>query len=333
MIKNRIIVGIMATSIISSGVLAACGNAGATDNGNENAAATESTAMTATATTSESVAGADADTNDGTAFGLQDYEGFYCMTMTEAIEDYEVTYTYGYLLNGDGTGVCYGQDVVDITWNETEIHFTDSTTPYSMEPGRLTVGDVTYDKIEGQFITPNPYYVDTDNIEDGIYRAGIDESGISETDDGLTIQAEIYTEDTYDIVDINCMVEGDVIYINGQLYLVNAIDKLDSGIIDINGGLENGGSSLISEEESNCFVFSGMDMVRSYTRQGVANLAAGDSVQVTDKCDPAGDKVYNGNESFSALKAMVEEYPLDCYDCVIRVENGEIVEITRLFTP
>ncbi|MBQ0027032.1 MAG: hypothetical protein KBS96_00370, partial [Lachnospiraceae bacterium] len=133
-----------------------------------------------------------------TSFGLQDYEGFYCRTDTEQIEDFEVSYTTGYQFNGDGTGVAYGQDVVDFTWNETEIHFADSTEAFVMEPGKLTVRDIVYDKIEGNLITPNPYEVDVDNIEDGQYFVYIDKNGIEEAEGQTTVRAEIYTEDTYD---------------------------------------------------------------------------------------------------------------------------------------
>ena len=105
------------------------------------------------------------ETTEDTAFGLQDFEGFYCMTSTEEIDGFEVTYTTGYQFNGDGTGMCYAQDVVPFTWNETEIHFGDNTENFVMEPGKLTVGDITYDKIDGKLITPNPCVVDVDNIE------------------------------------------------------------------------------------------------------------------------------------------------------------------------
>lgn len=273
------------------------------------------------------------ETAEETSFGLQDFEGFYCRTESEEMEDYEITYTYGYQLNGDGTGVFYGQDVVDFTWNETEIHFADNTEVFTMEPGKLTVGDVEYDKIAGTFIAPDPCYVDTDNIDNGIYPAYIDESGINESDGQVTILTEIYTVDTYDIVDINRMAEGDVIYINRQLLPVQTTEQTASGIIEINGGLENGGSAVVAVDESNCFVFAGMDMERSYTLRGVATLAVSEDVKLIDNYDPSEEKVYAGSEAVSALKEIVSEYPLYCHDCSITVEEGAIVEINRVYRP
>lgn len=325
--KNKTILGITIASVISIGMLSACGKAAATEQKNENTEVAENAAVT------ENIAEAVEEIAETPSFGLQDFEGFYCYSGTEEIEDYEVTYTYGYQFNGDGTGAYYGQDVIDITWNETEIHFPDYTESFVMEPGKLTVGDIVYDKIEGKFIAPNPCDVDAENIENGIYHAYIDEYGIEEADSDVTIRAEIFTEDSYDIVDINRMAKGDVIYINGQLLPVDSITQTDSGIININGGVEELGSALIAVDESNCFVYAGMDMERSYTRQGIADLTVSDDVKLTDKHDPSADKEYMGSDAVSALKEMVKEYPLTCYNCSIMVEDGAIVEITRLYTP
>lgn len=337
MIKKKIALCVTAMSIISMSVLSACGKTVDIDQKNDN----ENTSITVDAidtdeditNTEEDTVKADEGTTEDSSFGLKDFEGFYCMTGTEQIEDYEITYTYGYQFNGDGTGVCFGQDVVDITWNETEIHFADYTENFTMEPGKLTVGDLVYDKIEGHFIAPNPYDVDVDNVENGIYYAYIDENGISEEDGMPVIRAEIYTEDSYDIVDINSMTEGDVIYINGTLLPVFTVDHTDSGIININGGVEEGGSALVAVDESNCFVYAGMDMERSYTRQGIVNFVVSDDLKFVNKSDPTEEKEYTGSEAVSALKELVNEYPLNCHTCSITVDNGAIVEINRLYIP
>lgn len=339
MIKKRTVLCVAIVCVISIGLLSGCANAASTEqNTTENT--TESTtdtltenAVEAEESATEESASEESITEEAT-FGLQDYEGLYCETGTEQIEDYEITYTYGYQFNGDGTGVCYAQDNVDFTWNETEIHFADRTIPFTMEPGKLTVEDIVYNKIEGRLITPNPYYVDTNNIEDGIYYAFIDKSGINEANDGLTIKAEIYTMDTYDIVDISQMAKGDVIYINGQLFPIDTIEKNDLGLININGGLENGGTALIAEDESNCFVFAGMDAQRSFSRQGIADFAVSENVKLFDYYDdPNEGKEYTGGDVVSALKEMTEEYPLTCYNCSIMVEGNQIIEIKRLFVP
>lgn len=318
--KKRILLSTLIASVISFGMLSACGTVVETEQNSE--------------TMDESIAEKDEDIIEESIFGLQDFEGFYCMTETEEIEDYAVTNTYGYQLNGDGTGVCFGQDVVEFTWNETEIHFADSTESFVMEPGKLTVGDVAFEKITGNFIAPNPCEIDADNIENGIFYIYLDESGISEADGKVTVRTEIYTEDSYDIVDINRMAQGDVIYINGRLLPVDSVSKTDNGIIEVNGGIENMGSALRAVDESNCYVFVGMDMESSYTRQGIANLTVSDNVKLIDYHDDIYDGIeYSDKDAIMTLKEIVKEYPLTCYDGVIIVENSEIIEIDRLFRP
>lgn len=319
------ILSVAAVSILSIGMLTACKKESATEASGIEVSSAEVSAV--------EESGTEVTGTEEVSFGLKDYEGFYCRTETEQIEDFEVTRIYGYKLNGDGTGVSFGQDVVDFTWNETELHFGDSTETFLMEPGKLTVGNLVYDKITGNFITPNPCEVDTDNIENGIYNVCIDESGITETDGKYTIRTEIYTEETYDIVDINRMAEGDVIYINGQLLPVNLITKTDNGFIEVNGGIENGGSALRPVDESNCYVYCGMDMESSYARRGIAGIAVSDNVKLIDNRDPAEEKVYTGSEAVSALKEIVKDYPMTCYECIITVENGEIIEIHRIYRP
>lgn len=343
--KKNNILGITAASIISIGMLSGCGNAASTEQKNENTSVTEETTIAEDTTVVEETTEVENATSvenedvvegtDETSFGLKDYEGLYCYTGTDEIEDYEVTYTWGYQLNGDGTGVSYIQDVIDFTWNETEMHYADRTESFKMEPGKLTVGDmdIVFEKIDGNFITPNPCDVDVDNIANGIYHAYMGKNDIKETDGKYTIWTNVFTEDSYDIVDINRMAEGDVIYINELLLPVKSVDKTDSGIININGGIENNGSALIADDESNCFVYAGMDMERSYTNQGVTTLAVSDDVKLIDRRNPSEEKEYTGSDAISVLKELVEEEPLNRHNCSIMVENGEIIEITRLYTP
>lgn len=331
--NKKLILGITTAAVISISALSGCGNTAGTEQKNENTVVAENTTETEKTEAVESAVGTEEAVLEENSFGLKDYEGFYYHTAKEEIEDYEVTYTYGYLFNGDGTGVSYIQDVIDFTWNETEIHFGDSTETFTMEPGKLIVEGVEYNKIEGNFITPNPYYVDIDNIDNGIYHAYIDKSGINETDGQTTIWTEILTEETFDIVDINRMAEGDVIYIKGQLFYIDSIEKTPSGIININGGIENLGTALMAEDESNCFVYVGMDMEKSYTSHGMTTLTVGDNIKLTDRSNPDEEKEYTGSDAVDALKELVSEYPLNWNNCTVMVENGEIIEINRLFTP
>lgn len=332
MISKKTIMTITAMFIISMGMLSACGSVASTEQKSENIAVTENENVPDNEN-AENVNEMTEPISEESTFGLKDYEGLYCMTATDVIEDYEVTYTWGYQLNGDGTGMYYGQDDVDITWNETEIHTASNTYDFTMEPGKLTVDGITYNKVEGNFITPDPCEVDVDNIENGIYHAYISEYGINENAGKLTVEAEINTVETYDIVDINRMAVGDVIYINGLLLPVNSIDHTDFGIININGGVENFGSALIAEDESNCFVHAGIDMEKSFTRHGIANLPVSENVKLIDQKHPDQVKEYTGNEAISVFKEIVHEEPLDCDNCTITVENGEIVEINRLYVP
>lgn len=273
----------------------------------------------------------------GSSFGLKDFEGFYFHTYTENMDGYDVTYTYGYQFNGDGTGTFYAQDTVDITWNETEIHFDGYAYNYDMEPGKLTVHaddfDYEFEKAEGKVIKPNPYSVDVNNVPDGIYPASFISDDISDTDGKYKVSATIFTEDTYDIVDIGTMAEGDVLVVDGRLYVVNSINKLNSGLMDINGGIEEGGTSLISMEDSNCYVYSGFNDIRTYTNHGKADLELSNELKLTDNGDPAESKEYSGTEAIEQLKEIAKDYYISEHNLRIQIENGVVTEVNRYFMP
>lgn len=274
------------------------------------------------------------------SFGLKDFEGFYYETITDEIEGFEVTSINGYLFNADGTGTYYGQDVIDMTWNETEIHSGGSVYTYQMEPGKLTIhdeviGDITYNKLAGNFIKPEPYMVDIDAMDDGIYSAEIFKDSISETDGVLSIRTEIYTEEIYDIVEINQLAKGDILYIDGMLIEVNTIDTNKWGLLIINGGLEEGGVALKPYDESNCYMYCGIDEEVSYTRHGITTLPVSEDVILTDNStDPSVGTEYSGVEAVKeALDTILSEYILSEDNCKIRVEKGSIVEINKTYRP
>ena len=271
------------------------------------------------------------------SFGLQDFEGFYFETVTEEMEGVTLSTIYGYELEGDGNGTFYGQDNIKITWNETEIHFPDSVLTYDMEPGKLIVhnneGDVTYEKLEGSFIKPNDYDVDVTAPEDGTYPAEILSDSLAEIDGNLVINFGLYTEDTYDVVEVSQMAEGDMLYVDGRLLEVESAVENEYGGIDINGGMEGDGASLSADEESSCYRVFEVNDASAYTLQGQAALTISADAAYTDNCDPTVEKSYTGGDIKTALEADASEGGFTPYNCRITVTSGEITEISRIFTP
>lgn len=261
-------------------------------------------------------------------------EGLYYKTEIEELEYYDVTHTTGYQFNSDGTGVCYGQDVTNFTWDKNEISFADKTEFFVMESDKLTVGDITYDKMKGKLITPNMDEIDPDNVEDGCYQVMIDKNGVNEVEGQIIITAEVYEEDKYDTADIKGVAKGDIIYLKNGLVPINSVQWVDSGCVDINGGSENDGVTLCSFNHSDYFRFIGQyEMDRSYSSLGIINLAVCDDVNFIDSSEPQEDKQYSGSDAISALRNLIEEGSQTEFDNMITVENGTIVEIHRMYVP
>lgn len=104
---------------------------------------------------------------------------------------------------------------------------------------------------------------------------GFDVADVSETD----MFADIYSEDCFDIVDIEILTEGDTIYVGGMPVEVETIEKKD-GELQINGGFDNGGVTLFSYENSNGWVPVEWDLP-IYTLIGQGPLTFADQVSVS----------------------------------------------------
>lgn len=330
---------ILLLTVISAMVLGGCGNS----NSGEVVVATETATETENAPEKEEAGTEKTETaseqpETSAAFGLKDFEGFYYMTSIEEMNGFNFEHIYGYLFNGDGTGTFYGQDNIDITWNETEIHYADYSVNYEMEPDKLTVheevGDMVYEKLSGNLIRPVPYKITADAVPDGTYPAEIMANSISDEDGKHILSVGIYAVDLYTSADLDLVSAGDIIYVDKEFVMVDSIESDSDGCKNINGGLGAGGATLVPAKNPDYYVFDGYDDVMSYTFYGFASLPLSSDVKFTDSSDLVeGEKVYTGDEIKTAIDEITAVYALDEYNCRIVVENGEVAEINRYYVP
>ncbi len=175
---------------------------------------------------------------------------------------------------------------------------------------------------------------DAGDVKDGIYQAAFNKEDIMNVGEGLTLgSVEIFTRDVYDIVDVNTLEVGSTIYVDGQYITIETIEKGDTVVI--NGGNEaENGCELKPEEESNCYVVVQLDDLNTYSSHGKTSLVINPAVVFTDASKPDAEPVVA--EGFDALMKAMEETEIDTfwqYNTKIRVENGEIMEIYRIYTP
>ena len=187
-------------------------------------------------------------------------------------------------------------------------------------------------KQEEPAVTVNPLPDSTmDNLTDAILAVSLEEGDAYVDDTGkMQMDLKIYTHDKYDMVDISTLKVGDTIVTHAGEVEVTAVEQSDSGIVYINGGLEEGGFDLVTDE-SGVYFETGFNDAKNWYEVGEATIRVSADFEGTDNADPDLGEVILYPGSF--LVGEVTNYDFTPYNTTIRVEGGQIVEMTRVFVP
>lgn len=190
--------------------------------------------------------------------------------------------------------------------------------------------DSTEQPEETHTITPLP---DTtmENLSDAILSISLDEGDAYVDDSGrMQMDLKIYTYDKYDMVDIANLKVGDTVVRHfGEVKVVSK-EQNEAGTIFINGGLENGGLDLVTDD---CGIFyeTGFNDVKNWYEIGEATIRVSVDFKGIDNADLEQGEVIIYPGDF--LIGAVTNYDFTPYNTTIRVEDGQIVEMNRVFTP
>jgi hypothetical protein len=183
---------------------------------------------------------------------------------------------------------------------------------------------------EARTVTPLP---DTtmDNLTDAILPVSLGEGNTYVDEDGHTqMELKIYTYDKYDMVDIANLKVGDTVVRHSGEVKVISKEKNEAGTISINGGLENGGFDLVTDD---CGIFyeTGFNDVKNWYEIGEATIRVSVDFKGIDNADLEQGEVIIYPGDF--LIGAVTNYDFTPYNTTIRVEDGQIVEMNRVFIP
>lgn len=190
--------------------------------------------------------------------------------------------------------------------------------------------ETTVSTEEAVIIYPLPNTI-MDDMNDAILSVSLEEGSVYVDDAGvLQMDVKIYGYDVYDMVDISMMKEGDVLVTNsGEVKLVSVV-RNGNGSISINGGLLEGGLDLVSTDHG-IFYESGLDDANNWYQVGEATIRVSTDFEYHDNSDlEKGEIVYYPG---SFLNGEVTDYNFTPNNTTIRVENGQIIEMIREFTP
>ena len=170
-----------------------------------------------------------------------------------------------------------------------------------------------------------------DNLTDAILSVSLAEGDAYVDDKGqMQMALKIYTYDKYDMVDIAALQVGDIIVTHDGEVEVTSKEQNEAGLIYINGGEENGGFDLFTDD-CGLYFETGFNDAKNWYEVGEAVIRVSVDFEGVDSSDPEGEEVILYPGDF--LTDAVENYDFTPYNTTVRVEEGQIVELHRSYTP
>ena len=170
-----------------------------------------------------------------------------------------------------------------------------------------------------------------DNLNDAILSISLNEGDAYVDDTGkMQMDLKLYSYDQYDMVDISRLKVGDILVTHAGEVEITALDRNENGTILINGGLDENGFDLITNE-TGVYYECGYSDAKNWHEIGEATIRVSVDFMYYDTSDlDKGEILYYPGDF---LIGAVTDYNFTPHNTTIRVENGQIIEMHRVYTP
>ena len=181
-------------------------------------------------------------------------------------------------------------------------------------------------------VNPLPETIDVNNLDNCTVAVSLAEGDAYVDDNGkMQMKVAVFTYDLYDMVDVASLAVNDVIVRRGEEVKITELERLESGLVRINGGEENGGFDLFSTD-STVYYEIGMSDIKAYRELGKATLPVSTEFEYVDESDlDAGAKTYFPGDFL--IEGSGIEYNFTPNNTSIVIENGTVVKMTKVYMP
>ena len=181
-------------------------------------------------------------------------------------------------------------------------------------------------------ISPLPETLDINNLDNCTVSASLKKGDAYVDDSGkMVMNITVYSYELFDMVDIASLKENDVILRRNEEVKITKLERLDTGIVRINGGEENGGFDLISNNNT-VYYETGMNDVKAYYELGKITLPVSDEFEYFDESDlDAEAKCYYPGDFLKEDSEI--EYNFFPSNTSVVIENGAIIKMTKVYIP
>lgn len=169
-------------------------------------------------------------------------------------------------------------------------------------------------------------------LDDSIAAVALEEGNIRVEESGLTVMyLQVYRYDMYDLVDMANLKEGDILLHCGEEIPVNALERTENGTLLINGGLDQGGLDLVTQEDGVYYAMGYSDM-KSWYLAGEAMLEVSPDFVFTDSSD-----LDKGTVTYTAQDLIDGNPEIPFYfapqNTTVRIQDGVVMAMDRIYTP
>lgn len=206
---------------------------------------------------------------------------------------------------------------------------TDST-PDNSQNGTETDTGIVSDgsNVEAKTVSPLPSGIDIENLDNCTVAVSFDKGDAYVDDEGaMQLKFKAYVYDVYDTVDVASLQAGDKIEICKQEVAVTSLERSENGTVIINGGTENGGYELTSDEDT-VFYVKGADDGKQYYELGETTVKVSVDFEFDDlsKAESGAVKYYPGD--FLVDDSGIE-YNFVPNNTTITIQDGYVVSMQR----
>ena len=181
-------------------------------------------------------------------------------------------------------------------------------------------------------INPLPETLDVNALDNCTVAVSLEKGDAYVDDNGkMVMNLTVYSYELYDMVDIASLKENDVIVRRNEEVKVTSVERLDTGLININGGEENGGFSLISND-STVFYEVGMSDYKAYNELGKVSIPVSVDFLYTDESNLDAEPVVYYPGDFLIDTAGIE-YNFNPNNTSVVIQDGYIVAMNKVYTP
>lgn len=179
-------------------------------------------------------------------------------------------------------------------------------------------------------VSPMPAAVDMNELDNCTVAVSLKEGDAYVDDEGaMQMKLTVYTYDRYDMVDIAQLKAGDTLVIDGQEIAVASVEHGGQGGILVNGGLENDGYTLRTEEDGT-FLVSLENDAKSWYALGETTIRVSPDFLFIDNAQQPPVTYYPGD---FLVEGTGIDYDFTPNNTTVTIENGRIIAMNRVFVP